>query len=117
MALLVFCAVAGVAWATRKYLGARHLLSKYSLLWVGLIGIQALLGAATIWSNKAADIATAHVVVGAITLMTGALLTIISFRVLMPARVPVPNPTEPAPTPVLTGKLSPGKVQVTTRSN
>ena len=46
-----------------------------------------MLGAATIWSNKAADIATAHVVVGALSLVTGALLTIISFRVLMPVRV------------------------------
>ncbi len=104
VALLIFCGVAGCAWAARRDLGARHLLAKLSLAWVGLIVVQVLLGAATIWSDKAADIATAHVVVGALSLLTGALLTIISFRVLMPARVEVSKTTEPAPTPVPSGK-------------
>ena len=36
-------------------------------LWLGLVILQIALGAWTIWSNKAADIATAHVAVGAIT--------------------------------------------------
>ena len=49
-------------------------------IWHGLILVQAALGAWTIWSNKAADVATAHVVVGALSLVTGALLTIIAFR-------------------------------------
>ena len=41
--------------------------------WLGLILIQVALGAWTIWSNKAADVATAHVVVGSLSLVTGAL--------------------------------------------
>ena len=40
-------------------------------LWCGLFGIQFLLGAATVWSHKAADVATAHVAVGAVILSTG----------------------------------------------
>jgi cytochrome c oxidase assembly protein subunit 15 len=67
-------------------LGARHPLARLSLAWFSLISLQVVLGALTIWSNKAADIATAHVLVGALSLVTGSLLTIVSFRVLMPLR-------------------------------
>jgi cytochrome c oxidase assembly protein subunit 15 len=52
---------------------------RLSLFWLGLIVVQIILGAATIWSNKAADVATAHVLVGALTLVTGALWCIIAF--------------------------------------
>jgi cytochrome c oxidase assembly protein subunit 15 len=47
-----------------------------------LILAQALLGAATIWSNKAADVATAHVLVGALSLGMGAMLSLIVSREL-----------------------------------
>jgi cytochrome c oxidase assembly protein subunit 15 len=53
-----------------------------SLAWFGLVMIQIFLGAATIWTGKSADIATAHVACGALTLMAGTLLSIISFRSL-----------------------------------
>jgi cytochrome c oxidase assembly protein subunit 15 len=86
MAFLIFCAVTFCAWSSRRYLGARHPLARLSLMWLGLIFLQVILGAATIWSNKAADVATAHVVLGALSLTTGALLTIVSFRVLIPVR-------------------------------
>jgi cytochrome c oxidase assembly protein subunit 15 len=86
MAVLILGAVCFSAWATRRRLGARNPLSRLSLAWLGLIFVQVLLGAFTIWSNKAADVATAHMVVGALSLVTGAMLTIISFRVLMPVR-------------------------------
>jgi heme a synthase len=46
-------------------------------LWILLVLMQFGLGAWTILSNKAADIATSHVFVGALTLMTGALLSVI----------------------------------------
>lgn len=49
-------------------------------VWLGLILVQVALGAWTIWSNKAADVATAHVVVGALSLVTGALACLISVR-------------------------------------
>jgi hypothetical protein len=44
------------------------------------------LGAATIWTNKSADIATAHVAVGALTLTVGTLLLLMARRCL--ARLP-----------------------------
>ena len=44
--------------------------------WIVLVLAQIGLGAWTVWSNKAADIATAHVFVGALTLMTGVLLSV-----------------------------------------
>ncbi len=57
--------------------------------WLGLILVQIALGAWTIWSNKAADVATAHVVVGALSLVTGALGCLISFdRLIGNARSP-----------------------------
>ena len=43
--------------------------------WAGLFLGQFCLGAATIWTNKAADVATAHVALGAITLSFGVLAT------------------------------------------
>jgi cytochrome c oxidase assembly protein subunit 15 len=89
VALLIFCTLACAAWLARRYSGARHPLARLSLGWLGLILLQITLGAVTIWSNKAADIATAHVVVGALSLVTGSLLTIVSFRVLMPAHAAV----------------------------
>jgi cytochrome c oxidase assembly protein subunit 15 len=55
-------------------------LRRWAAVWLGLILVQVALGAWTIWSNKAADVATAHVVVGALSLVTGALASLISFR-------------------------------------
>jgi cytochrome c oxidase assembly protein subunit 15 len=45
-------------------------------VWLGLILTQALLGAATVWSNKAADVATAHVLLGAVSLVWGIVLSL-----------------------------------------
>lgn len=58
---------------------------RLSLFWLGLIVVQIILGAATIWSNKAADVATAHVLVGALALATGVLWCIIAFGSTMAA--------------------------------
>ena len=55
-------------------------LTKLAWSWLALIVLQAVLGAATIWSNKAADVATAHVLVGALSLTIGALWCILAFR-------------------------------------
>jgi cytochrome c oxidase assembly protein subunit 15 len=73
VAVLILGAVAFCAWSARRRLGARHILSRITLVWLGLILTQVLLGAVTIWSNKAADLATAHVLIGAVSLATGAL--------------------------------------------
>ncbi|HZV35707.1 MAG TPA: COX15/CtaA family protein [Verrucomicrobiae bacterium] len=104
VALFIFCAVAVTAWKARRNLGSRHPLSKFSVLWLGLIFFQIILGAATIWSNKAADIATAHVMTGALSLVLGALLTIVAFRVLIPVRVAAIQRAETASSTVLAGK-------------
>ena len=85
VALAILGAVAYAAWSTRRTLGAGNYWSRMTLAWLGLILAQVLLGAATIWSNKAADIATAHVLVGALSLALGAILCIVSSQELMSA--------------------------------
>ena len=55
----------------------------WSMIWVAMILAQIGLGAWTIWSNKAADVATAHMVLGALSLLVGALMT---FRLFCGAR-------------------------------
>jgi len=89
-ALLIFAGVAWCARATRRQMGAGHPLARFTLAWFALIGLQVLLGASTIWSNKASDVATAHVVVGALSLSAGALLTILAYRVLIPVAANLP---------------------------
>ncbi|HWY31147.1 MAG TPA: COX15/CtaA family protein [Candidatus Acidoferrum sp.] len=78
-AVLIFLGVAAAAGLAVKRLGKKDLLCKIAFFWLGLIVVQIALGIETIWSNKAADIATAHVLVGAVSLVTGALWCIIAF--------------------------------------
>lgn len=93
MAVAIVICVALVAWKARRWSSSFSLsgggtslkaelqrLQLLSLIWLGMILVQVGLGAWTIWSNKAADIATAHVLVGALSLVTGALACIICFR-------------------------------------
>lgn len=79
-ALLIFIFVAATMIQAWRKLGARDAFAKFSFFWFGLIVLQIALGAATVLTNKAADVATAHVLVGALALATGALGCIISFR-------------------------------------
>lgn len=104
LALAIFCLVAAAAWKARRQLGSGNPLAKAALAWPGLIFLQILLGAITTWTNKAADVATAHVVVGALSLVAGALLTIVSFRVLIPARAAEQMAGEPAQSGFAPGK-------------
>lgn len=79
-AVLIAClilAVTASVWLTR---GSARELRQWSAVWVTLVCVQIALGAFTIWSNKAADIATTHVACGALTMITGALLTAMSWR-------------------------------------
>jgi cytochrome c oxidase assembly protein subunit 15 len=82
LALLIFAAVVFCVWRTWQCLGWRHGLTRFACVWFGLVSAQALLGAATIWTGKSADVATAHVACGALCLMTGGLASIVSFRLL-----------------------------------
>jgi cytochrome c oxidase assembly protein subunit 15 len=59
-----------------------------STFWLALVSTQIALGAWTIWSNKAADIATAHVAVGAVTFATGIVLSAILLRLRQGLPVP-----------------------------
>jgi cytochrome c oxidase assembly protein subunit 15 len=78
-AVLILAGVATAAWLAWKRLGGKDSLTKLAFFWLALILIQVALGAATIWTNKAADVATAHVMVGALSLVTGALWCLIGF--------------------------------------
>jgi cytochrome c oxidase assembly protein subunit 15 len=80
VALTICVLTVACAWQARRQLGKNDSLAKLALVWLALILGQILLGAATIWSNKAADVATAHVLGGALSLVTGALWYIIAFR-------------------------------------
>jgi heme a synthase len=63
-----------------RYSSRAPILSRLSIFWLILFFIQFTLGAAVIWSNKAADIATTHVAVGAIMLSFGVSAWAISWR-------------------------------------
>jgi len=80
VALLILGAVAICAGSARRAPGGKDILGRLALVWVGLILTQVLLGAVTIWSGKAADIATAHVLVGALSLALGVIMCIISAK-------------------------------------
>jgi cytochrome c oxidase assembly protein subunit 15 len=79
VALVIFAGVAAAVGLSVKRLGKKDLLTKLAFFWLALIIFQIVLGIATIWTNKAADVATAHVMVGALSLVTGALWCLIAF--------------------------------------
>lgn len=77
LAIFVFVLLCAVqAW---RKLGRSDALTKFALFWLGLIVVQIGLGAATILTNKAADVATVHLLGGALSLVTGAFWCIIAF--------------------------------------
>jgi heme a synthase len=79
--------VVGLTSVAVKILRRRQLTAPVRLaagFWLVLVFAQFALGAWTVWSNKAADIATSHVFVGALTLMTGVLLSVILSAMLAP---------------------------------
>ena len=81
VALLIGIGV--IAFCSRVWRDARQVpvLRKLSIWWVVFLLGQLTLGAWTIWSNKAADIATAHVAVGAIMLSLGVSISAVCWRI------------------------------------
>src|SRR5256712_12305776 len=81
LALLI--AIAVVAFCLRVGRDAQGVtaLKRLSVFWVALVAYQITLGAWTIWSNKAADVATAHVAGGAIMLSFGVSISAICRRI------------------------------------
>jgi heme a synthase len=116
VALLVLGAVAFCAWSSQRALGRKNILNRLTLVWLGLILTQVLLGAATIWSDKAADIATAHVLVGALSLAVGVIVSIISSQELVLARRVINSPpaAEVLPDPPVEAQPSVGIISQAT---
>jgi cytochrome c oxidase assembly protein subunit 15 len=79
-AVIVTVAILSAAAAIWLTPSVAPVLLRWSAVWVGLVFTQFILGACTIWTNKAADVATSHVAVGALTFVMGALLTAMSWR-------------------------------------
>lgn len=77
---LIFLGVMAAAFLAHKKLGSRDWLTKFAWFWATLLNVQIILGVATIWTNKAADIATLHVMVGALSLLAGALWWFVAAR-------------------------------------
>src|SRR5947207_4033841 len=82
--LAFIIAIAVIAFALRVWRDAQRFaaLKRLSILWVALVICQIALGAWVIWSNKAADVATAHVALGAIMLSFGVSISAIRWRML-----------------------------------
>jgi cytochrome c oxidase assembly protein subunit 15 len=82
--LAFIIAIAVIAFALRVWRDAPRFaaLKRLSIFWVALVICQIALGAWTIWSNKAADVATAHVALGAVMLSFGVSISAICWRIL-----------------------------------
>jgi heme a synthase len=80
--LAVVIGILVIVLCARIWRGAREIgaLRRLSIIWVILFLVQFTLGAWVIWSNKAADVATTHVAVGAIMLSFGVSVWAISWR-------------------------------------
>jgi len=81
---LAILAATAALWLTP---GSAPILRRWSGVWTGLVLVQFLLGALTIWLNKPADVATTHVAVGALIFVLGALLTAMSWRLQSRAKL------------------------------
>ena len=81
--LAFIIAIAVVAFCLRVWRDAPRFpaLKRLSILWLVLVVCQITLGAWIIWKNKAADIATAHVALGAIMLSFGVSISAICWRI------------------------------------
>src|SRR5438094_9575960 len=99
LALIVTIAI--VAFCARVWREMRDFtaLKRLSLLWVVLIFGQIALGAWVIWSNKAADIATAHVALGAVMLSFGVSISAICWRISQRETDRARPPSAPKPMP------------------
>jgi len=86
--LALIIGIGVVAFCVRVRTDARdfNALKRLSALWVALVICQIALGAWVIWGNKAADVATAHVALGAVMLSFGVSISAICWRVTAASR-------------------------------
>lgn len=89
-AVLIFAVISTVAFQAVRRHGLSNLMSRLSLGWLALVLVQVGLGAFTIWSDKAADVATAHLLCGALTLALGVIVCILLFVALAGLRQELP---------------------------
>ena len=82
LAAIIAVAVIAFCFQVWKHASQITSLKRLSIWWLVLLFCQLTLGAWTIWSNKAADIATAHVAMGAIMLSFGVSIYAICWRIL-----------------------------------
>ncbi len=90
MAFVILGLVAAVAWICFTNPIARSA-ANWSAVWLVMIFSQVALGAWTVWSNKAADVATAHMALGALSLLFGVIFSYRLFRASESARFVVPD--------------------------
>ncbi|MGI8957088.1 MAG: COX15/CtaA family protein [Chthoniobacterales bacterium] len=91
MAAIIGLTIVAFWFFARREKNISPLLVKLANLWFGLVLLQITLGAWTIWSNKAADIATAHVAVGAITFATAIAISATVLRLRQAAVAAAPS--------------------------
>src|SRR4029453_14306407 len=82
LALLIASGIITFCLRVRRDAPDIAVLKSLSHFWVALVVCQVALGAWTIWRNKAADVATAHVAVGAVMLSFGVSISAICWRIL-----------------------------------
>ncbi len=99
-ALLVFVAILFAVSAARRGGGGIPVMNRLLIIWTLGLFLQITLGAWTIWSNKAADVATAHVAVGAVMFTLGVAISSFALRFSTPPNR-VPPSREEKSVPVL----------------
>lgn len=77
VALVLLALVTVLAVNLRRRLVDQPAGRRLATMWLGLIWLQVLLGIVTVLKNKPADIATVHVMVGALCLLVGLILSLI----------------------------------------
>jgi cytochrome c oxidase assembly protein subunit 15 len=91
LAVMITAIIAVSAWKVRRATGKTSAPASIATVWAALTFTQVALGAMTIWSDKAADVATAHVVLGALVFVTGVVLSIILFGLRREEALPQPS--------------------------
>jgi heme a synthase len=81
VALIIGAAVIVFWFRLRRDAPMLMVLKRLSSWWVVLVLCQITLGAWVIWSNKAADVATAHVALGAVMLSFGVSISALCWRI------------------------------------
>jgi cytochrome c oxidase assembly protein subunit 15 len=99
LAFIIAIAIVSFCVRVSRYAPAVAALQRLSVVWVGLVFGQIALGAWVIWSNKAADIATTHVAIGAVMLSFGVSISAICWRISKRETDRARSPSAPKPMP------------------